>query len=62
MKTINEQAILFDDFSILMSLIGKNALPHSSAANDCDCVSYSSTADQDDVDTDQITPSVDKTN
>ena len=62
MTSITNQDILFDDFSILTKLIGKNELIRPSTNNDCDCAGYSSPSNDEDFDTDKITPSFGKTN
>ncbi len=62
MTSINNQDILFDDFSILIKLIGKNELNRPSTNNDCDCAGYSSTSSDEDFDTHQIPQSFGKTN
>lgn len=62
MTYTNEKDILFDDTSILTKLTGKNALFSLSPNSDCDCTGYCSTLNQDDFDTNKITPSSGKTN
>lgn len=57
MTAIHKTNILFDDFAMLNQLIGKDELLLSPPNTNCDCTSYSSTADNQDVDTDQVTPS-----
>lgn len=59
---MTKKDILFDDFSILTKLIGKNEVIKSSPTTDCDCTSYSSHPSDEELNTDQVTPSFDKTN
>lgn len=62
MGTTHENEILFDDLSILTQLKGDKRLNILSQSNDCDCSSYTSIPNQNDFDTDQITPSIGQTN
>ncbi|QMW01516.1 hypothetical protein [Spirosoma foliorum] len=56
MTTINQQSLLFDDASVIKHLFGQHELTIPSANANCDCISYSSTADDDeDISTNQIT-------
>lgn len=55
MTAINEQEILFDDFSILEKLVGHKQLNLSSPTNDCDCIGYTAPSSDDNLDTDQVT-------
>ena len=50
----NENAILFDDHSLVEAAFGKKALLGTAPKTDCDCISYGSTLDDEDVCTDQI--------
>lgn len=50
----NENAILFDDRSLLEAAFGKKALLSTAPKTDCDCISHASTLDDEDVCTDQI--------
>ncbi|QMW06724.1 recombinase family protein [Spirosoma foliorum] len=50
----NENNILFDDRSLLEAAFGERVLKVSSANANCDCISYSSTADDEDIRTDQV--------
>ena len=60
MNFTNENDILFDDFSLLIKLVGKSDLTKLTHSNDCDCTGYTSTSNQDNCDTDKITTSVGK--
>ena len=62
MATAIENDILFDDFSLLTHMLGTNGLVKLSQSNDCDCTGYTSTSNQDNCDTNQITTSVGKAN
>ncbi len=62
MNNSSENDILFDDFSILNSLIGSHTLAGISANSDCDCTGYTSTPEQDEFDTIQITSSFGEAN
>ncbi|GAB4023450.1 hypothetical protein GCM10028808_73950 [Spirosoma migulaei] len=55
MTTIDQQSILFDDASVIKQLFGQHELIIPSANANCDCISYSSTADDEDIRTDQVT-------
>lgn len=57
MTAIHKTSILFDDSSMMTTLVDKKAFNLSSPAIDCDCTSHNSTADNQDVDTDQVAPS-----
>lgn len=54
MTTIDQQSILFDDASVIKQLFGQHELIIPSANANCDCISYSSTADDEDIRTDQV--------
>ena len=51
MTAINNTDIFFDDFAILIDLIGLNEITVSSRNTDCDCISYNQTSDDGDFDT-----------
>lgn len=51
----HEQNVLFDDRSLLEAAFGKEALRGSAPKTDCDCISHSSAADDEDLDSHQIT-------
>ena len=55
MKSINEQEILFDDFSILEKLVGHKQLNLTLRTNDCDCIGYTAPLSDDNLDTNQVT-------
>ena len=55
MTAIHQTDILFDDFSMLAQVLGKNEVNRSSPAIDCDCTSYPSATGHEEFDTDQIT-------
>lgn len=61
MVAISKNEILFDDHSILKQLLGQRELTLSTPNTDCDCTGYSSTSNDEDVDTDQITQSFNQT-
>lgn len=50
----NHHDLLFDDRLLLEAALGRDALRGSASKTDCDCISYTSTADNEDVYTDQV--------
>ena len=51
MALINENDVLFDDVALLNAALGEGSLRFSSANADCDCVSYTSVGDDEEIDT-----------
>ncbi|MEA5402098.1 hypothetical protein VB776_04175 [Arcicella sp. DC2W] len=51
----NTHSILFDDFSTLENLLGKGILKRKSLNANCDCDGYTSTEEDDEMDTPKST-------
>ena len=56
MNYTTENDLLFDDFSMLENVLGAGALKVTAVNANCDCTSYSSPSNDEDRDSDPITP------
>ncbi|MCF0049560.1 hypothetical protein LXM25_05815 [Dyadobacter sp. LJ53] len=51
MALINENDVLFDDVALLNAALVEGSLSISSVNANCDCVSYTSVGDEEEIDT-----------
>jgi hypothetical protein len=51
MTLINENDLLFDDVALVNAALGEGSLRLSSVNANCDCVSYTSVGDDEEIDT-----------
>ncbi|MEA5260318.1 hypothetical protein VB264_21140 [Arcicella aquatica] len=58
----NTHSLLFDDLSTLESLLGKGVLKNKSLNANCDCAGYTSTDDDDEMDTSKSTETTSQEN